>query len=79
MAYELTLLDIVVVQSVVRRKLARLEFYRQCEVRDNRAAKMIQTKWRSNLARMAYQLTLFGIAVSQSAIRRKLARLEFYR
>jgi myosin heavy subunit len=67
------------VQSVVRRKFARLEFYRRREVRHSRAAKIIQTKWRSLYARMAYQLSLCDIVIAQTVVRRKLARLEFHR
>jgi hypothetical protein len=68
MAYELTLLDIVVAQSAVRRKLARLEFYRQREVRDNRVANTIQTIWRTAFARAAYELTLLDIVIAQSVV-----------
>jgi hypothetical protein len=40
--YQLILCDIVVAQSVVRRKLKLIESDRPREVRDNKAAKMIQ-------------------------------------
>ena len=79
LAYQSILCNGVVSQSVVRGKLAWLEFHRRREVRDNRVAKLIQTKWRSACARMAYQSILLDVVVSQSVVRRKLARLEFYR
>jgi hypothetical protein len=59
MAYQLTLLDIVIFQTVVRRKFARLEFYGRCEIQDNGAASILQTKWRGAVARMTYQLALW--------------------
>jgi hypothetical protein len=79
LAYQTTLLDIVIAQTVARRRMASLEFYRGREVRDNRSVKLIQTAWRSSNAQMAHQLTLFDIVISQTVVRRKFARLEFYR
>jgi hypothetical protein len=75
----LTLLDVVIAQSVVRRRIAILEFIRRRDARDNRAVKTIQTKWRGTIACMAYQLILMDVVISQNVVRCKLARIELYR
>jgi hypothetical protein len=73
MDYQLVLSDVLVSQSVVRRKLARFESNRRCVVRDNRLAKLIQTKWRGTVALMSYQLYLMMVVVIQTFACSRLA------
>jgi hypothetical protein len=58
--------------------MALLEFHQRREVRDSRAAKLIQTEWRSAYVCTSNQLTLLDIVVVQSVVRRKFARIEFH-
>jgi hypothetical protein len=61
-------------QSLARGFLTRRRMFWQYY-----AATIIQATWRGTSNRLKYQLSLLDIAVAQSVVRRKLARLEFYR
>jgi myosin heavy subunit len=74
-SYRSDLLDIIIVQSLVRRQAARTvaEHERQ-KLMDQSTAK-IQTAWRSYYAYSSYQCDLCSIIIIQSVLRRRVARI----
>ena len=72
LTYQFDLLDIIVVQSVWRRKMAIKEARSLRQQAENRAAIAIQTKWRSYDASMNYLHFLADVLICQSTSRRFL-------
>mmetsp|Transcript_7630 Transcript_7630/g.15671 ORF Transcript_7630/g.15671 Transcript_7630/m.15671 type:complete len:1781 (+) Transcript_7630:812-6154(+) len=72
--YRLDVLDIVIAQSAVRRKLARVEADKRRAARDNKSATIIQTQWRGTYARMSYQLYILVVIEIQNFFRKAMAK-----
>lgn len=75
--YKLDLYSILVVQSLYRGRKARLKFKETAAVKQNRAATIIQTAWRSYSCFIAYQIKIFSVITVQSLWRGKRAREYF--
>lgn len=72
--FQLDLLDIIIVQSVWRRKQAQNMAALKRYEREYRAAVAIQTQWRSYDCTMNYLHFLADVLIAQSAVRRWKAR-----
>jgi hypothetical protein len=74
LSYQMDLFDIVIAQSAVRRMIARKHTTEMSDTLHENAATTIQTVWRCRYQRLAYEMDLFDIVISQSAVRRLLAK-----
>jgi hypothetical protein len=73
-SYQLDLLDIIIVQSVFRRKLASFRYRSLLYEHRARCATLIQSHWRSYDCTMNYLHYLADVLIAQSAVRRWMAR-----
>eukprot|EP00980_Cylindrotheca_fusiformis_P029615 scaffold23624_cov142-Cylindrotheca_fusiformis.AAC.1 len=71
--YQFDLLDVIIAQSVCRRKLAIWKLRRMESNRLEKAAIVIQTRWRQYDCRMKCLQSTADILIAQSAVRRYLA------
>jgi hypothetical protein len=71
--YQFDLLDIIITQSVWRKKLAIQQVDRKKEERFDKAVISVQSRWRQYDCTMNYMQSLADILVAQSAVRRYLA------
>ena len=83
LTYQFDLLDIVIVQSVWRKRMSERQVEILRQARYARCATVIQTQWRSYDCTMNYLHYLADVLISQSAVRRFLAqrrvdRLKYY-
>jgi hypothetical protein len=72
--YQLDLLDIIIVQSICRRKLASFRYVKLMYEHRVRCATLIQSHWRSYDCTMNYLHYLADVLIAQSAVRRWMAR-----
>jgi IQ calmodulin-binding motif len=72
--YQLDLLDVIIVQSVWRRKSARILYKGMVHDHRVRCAVKIQSQWRSYDCTMNYLHYLADVLITQSAARRWMAR-----
>ncbi|GAX19075.1 hypothetical protein FisN_3Lh009 [Fistulifera solaris] len=72
--YQLDLLDIIIIQSVWRRRKAQKLANAKRSEREYKAAVAIQTQWRSYDCTMNYLHFLADVLIAQSAVRRWKAR-----
>lgn len=70
--YQFQLLDVIIVQSVWRKKMAAKKAKNLRFQKETRAAAIIQTKWRSYDATMNYLHFLADVLICQSSVRRFL-------
>ena len=73
LTFQFDLLDIIIVQSIWRRRQAAIEAQKRRLVLQNDAATKIQTLWRSYDCTMNYLHFLADVLIAQSAVRRRLA------
>lgn len=73
LSYQFDIVDIIIVQSIARRKAAYREAARLDGERRALAATKIQTAWRSYDCTMNYLHTLADVLITQSAVRRWMA------
>lgn len=72
LTYQFDLLDVIIVQSVFRRKMASRKVETLRNARRERSATLIQTKWRSYDCTMNYLHYLADVLIVQSTVRRYL-------
>ena len=73
LSYQFDIVDIIIVQSVVRRKAACRKAAQLDHERRTLAATKIQSAWRSYDCTMSYLHTLADVLIAQSAVRRWMA------
>ena len=73
LSYQFDIVDIIIVQSVFRRKAAYREAAQLDHERRTLAATKIQSSWRSYDCTMSYLHTLADVLIAQSAVRRWMA------
>jgi len=72
--YQFVLLDVITVQSFYRQRVAKKKAANIRKVKQNAAATMIQTRWRSYDCSMNYLHYLADILIVQSVVRRYFAK-----
>lgn len=72
--YQLDLLDIIIVQSIFRRKAAVKVYNEKSQERNERCATLIQSHWRSYDCTMNYLHFLADVLIAQSVARRWMAK-----
>lgn len=77
MTYQYDVLDIIIAQSVVRRRAAILKTEQRRQDHLNRNATLIQAQWRSYDCTMKYLHYLADVLIVQSAVRRWQARKRY--
>ena len=71
--YQFDLVDVIVVQSIFRRRQALKVLKQKRESRDNLAAIVIQKNWRMHVNSMDFMETVASVVIVQSIVRQKAA------